>query len=86
MSEYLGLLVFWRRWFSAHVQVYCLPNALVLEAQSLVQKVLISIPLYIYLFINLLIWHVGCLIIFLAHGIFSCNMRGLSWGLWDLVP
>lgn len=24
MSEYLGLLVFWRRWFSAHVQVYCL--------------------------------------------------------------
>ena len=39
-----------------------------------------------YLFINLLIWHVGCLIFFSAHGIFRYNMRSLSWGLWDLVP
>ena len=58
MNEYLCLLVFWRRLFSAHVQVYCLPNALVLEAQGLVQKVLISIPLYI-LFIYSLIYLFG---------------------------
>ena len=58
MNEYLALLVFWRRLFSAHVQVYCLPNTLVLEAQGLVQKVLISIPLYI-LFICSLIYLFG---------------------------
>ena len=57
---------------------------------------LLSLPLYSfvkYLFIIYVfgcassqLWHMGSLIIVAVCGIFSCGMRILNCGIWDLAP